>query len=415
MRDIWRSIRACPPPRRAFYASALYFRAERNYTSSMDTEMTHHPGPVSTMSEGGPWGSKGEEPAGNKGGEGPSNPPRNPWTPPSRDEQGGAPRGPSVIDELVRRARGGFGGGFGGGGLPQRPAGRTLWPWLVGGVLLIWAGTTGVHRIGPQQRGVVSQFGSYSRTLTPGISLTWPAPFASVRVIDVEEIRTIDLGSAGDEAEKLVLTGDQNIINLGYSVRWNISNPTQYSFQIADPDQTIAAVAESAMRAVVATVSLQDALGAGRNAIEAQVQERMQDILDGYGAGIRIQGVAIKQADPPEAVNDAFKEVSASQQAAETYLNQAQAYAQQLAAQSQGASTAFDKVYEQYRLAPEVTRRRMYYETMEKVLAGVNKTIVETNNVVPYLPLPAVKPTKRPEAEAGATRAEPAGRAGEGR
>src|SRR5690606_9977272 len=120
----------------------------------------------------------------------------------------------------------------------------------------------------------------------------------------------------------------------------------------------------------------------------------------------RIQGVAIKQADPPDAVNDAFKEVSASQQAAETYLNQAQAYAQQLAAQSQGASTAFDKVYEQYRLAPEVTRRRMYYETMEKVLAGVNKTIIETNNVTPYLPLPAVQPTRRTGAAEGTTRVE---------
>lgn len=385
--------------------------------------MTHHHGPASAMSEGGPWGSKGSEPSdhkggGNQGGEGPRNPPRNPWTPPSRDERGGGggggnPRGPSVIDELLRRARDGFGGGFG-GGVPQRPGGRTLWPWLVGGVLLIWAGSTSIHRIGPQERGVVSQLGSYNRTLTPGISMTLPAPFASVRVVDVEEIRTIDLGSAGDESEKLVLTGDQNIINLGYSVRWNISDPKQYSFQIADPDKTIGAVAESAMRAVVATVSLQDALGGGRSAIEAQVQERMQDILDGYGAGIRIQGIAIKQADPPDAVNDAFKEVSASQQAAETYLNQAQAYAQQLAAQSQGASTAFDKVYEQYRLAPEVTRRRMYYETMEKVLAGVNKTIIETNNVTPYLPLPAVQPPRRADAEGGATRVEPAGRQGGG-
>ena len=368
----------------------------------MDKEITHRPGLASAMSEGGPWGSKGDEPSGNKGSEGP----RNPWTPPSRDEQGGrsGPRGPSVIDELLRRARDGFGGG-----LPQRPGGRTIWPYLLGGVALIWVATTAFHRIGPQERGVVSQLGSYSRTLTPGISMTWPAPFASVNVIDVEEIRTIDLGSAGEESEKLVLTGDQNIINLGYSVRWNIRDPKQYTFQIADPDRTIAAVAESAMRAVVATVSLQDALGAGRNTIEAQVQERMQDILDGYGAGIRIQGVAIKQADPPDAVNDAFKEVSASQQAAETYLNQAQAYAQQLAAQSQGESTAFDKVYEQYRLAPEVTRRRMYYESMEKVLAGVNKTIIETN-VTPYLPLPAVRPTAR----TGTATVEPAAQQGGG-
>lgn len=368
--------------------TTLYFLGERPYRSRMDTEMTQRPGQSSAMSEGGPWGSKGEDGQGGKGSDGP----RNPWTPPSRgDEPGGrGQRGPSAIDELLRRARESFGGGF-----PQQPGGRSLWPYMVAGVIVLWLALTSFHSIGAKQRGIVTLLGSYSRTLGPGVNMTLPAPFESVEVIDVEEIRTIDLGSAGDEAEKLMLTEDQNIINLGYSVRWNISDPKRYAFQIAEQDATIAEVAESAMRAVIATVSLNEAMGAGRNMIEAQVQERMQAILDGYGAGIRIQGVAIKQADPPAAVNDAFKEVTASQQAAETYINQAQAYAQQLSAQSQGAAAAFDKVYEQYKLSPEVTRRRMYYETMEKVLSGVNKTIVETNNVTPYLPLPAVRPTQR--------------------
>jgi membrane protease subunit HflK len=128
----------------------------------------------------------------------------------------------------------------------------------------------------------------------------------------------------------------------------------------------------------------------------------MQAILDSYGAGVLIQGVAIKQADPPDAVNDAFKEVSAAQQAAETYLNQARAYAQQLSAQSQGEAAAFDKVYVEYRLAPDVTRRRMYYETMEKVLAGVNKTIIEAPGVTSYLPLPAIRPRAGATVEAAA-------------
>jgi membrane protease subunit HflK len=381
--------------------STLYFLTERPYRSAMNTEMTQRPGAALPMSEGGPWGNRDEEPSGNKGGDGP----RNPWTPPPRDDQGGSgSRGPSAIDELLRRAREGFGGG-----LPQRPGGRALWPYLAGGVALIWLATTSFHSIGPQQRGIVTQLGSYSRTLTPGISMTLPAPFESVAVVDVEEIRTIDLGSAGAEAEKLVMTEDQNIINLGYSVRWNISDPKRYVFQIADPAETIGEVAESAMRAVIATVSLQDALGAGRNAIESQVQQRMQEILDGYGAGVRIQGVAIKQADPPDAVNDAFKEVTAAQQAAETYFNQANSYAQQVAAQSQGEAAAFDKVYEQYRLAPDVTRQRMYYETMEKVLSGVNKTIIEANGVTPYLPLPAVRPAPRPSATAEAAPAQGGG------
>jgi membrane protease subunit HflK len=163
-----------------------------------------------------------------------------------------------------------------------------------------------------------------------------------------------------------------------------------YAFEIADPDQTIGEVAESAMRAVVATVSLDDALGVGRTLIEQQVRERMQDILDRYKSGVLVQGIAIKQADPPAAVNDAFKEVSAAQQTAQTYRNEAQAYAQQLKAKAEGEAAAFDKVYVQYNLAPEVTRRRMYYETMEQILSGIDKTIIEANGVTPYLPLPEV-------------------------
>jgi modulator of FtsH protease HflK len=185
-------------------------------------------------------------------------------------------------------------------------------------------------------------------------------------------------------------------------VRWNIRNPELYKFQLVDPDSTIREVAESAMRSVVATTSLNDALGAGRTAIEQQSAQRMQEILDSYRSGVRVQGVAIKQADPPSAVNDAFKEVSAAQQAAQTYINEARAYSQQLTARAQGEAGAFDKVFEQYRLAPEVTRRRMYYETMEAVLAGVDKTIVETGNVTPFLPLSEMKRRPPPDAAAAA-------------
>ncbi len=338
--------------------------------------------PPSIMAEGGPWGGQDEDaPPRGKGG------PSNPWTPPPQggDSGRGPDRGPSAFDELLRRARDSFGGG-----MPGRPSGGRIWLYVVVGALVIWAGATSVHSIGAKERGVVTFLGSYSRTLNPGMNYTLPSPLESVQIIEVEEIRTIDLGSAGDEPEKLVLTGDQNIINLGYSVRWNVSNPKQYAFQLAEPDQTIGQVAESAMRGVIANVDLTEAMGSGRKSVEQQVQARMQEILDGYGAGVRIQGVAIKQADPPSEVINAFKEVSAAQQDADTSVNRANAYAQQLAAQSQGEAAAFDKVYEQYRLAPDVTRRRMYYESMEAVLSGVNKTIVETNGVTPYLPLPQV-------------------------
>lgn len=341
----------------------------------------------------GPWGGKNDGPEGDGQKGGGDGGPRNPWTQPSKP---GGQKGPSAIEELLRRGRESFGQGGGGGnggfgGLPPQATGKALWPIAIGILVILWLVLTSFHRVGPQERGVVTFLGKYSRTLTPGISLTMPAPFEAVTTVDVEEIRTIDIGSAAAENENLVLTGDQNIIDLAYSVRWNIRNPELYLFQLSDPDASVREVAESAMRSVLASVSLDDALGAGRSAIEQQVELRMQEILDGYKSGIRIQGVAIKQADPPTAVNDAFKAVSAAQQTAQTYLNQARAAAQQVTAKAQGEAAAFDKVYEQYKLSPDVTRRRMYYETMEGVLSNVDKTIVEGNNVTPYLPLPEIK------------------------
>jgi membrane protease subunit HflK len=340
------------------------------------------------MNEGSPWGGSGGSDGGSEGGGrgGGGNGPRNPWARPSGEPpQGGESRGPSVLDGLLARARAGFGGG-----LPTGGPGRAVWAYLALGVLFVWIATTCIHRIGPQERGIVTQFGSFNRTLPPGVGLTLPAPIESVRTIDVEEIRTIDIGSTAD-TEKLVLTGDRNIIDLSYSVRWNIRSPELYVFQIDDPDQTIQEVAESAMRAEIANTTLAEALGAGRGMIEDRVRTRMQAILDGYQSGVQIQGVAIKQADPPDAVNDAFKDVSAAQQTAQTYMNEARAYAEQLNAKAQGDAQAFDKVYDQYKLAPDVTRRRMYYETMENVLAGVDKTIVDAPGVNPYLSLPEIK------------------------
>jgi membrane protease subunit HflK len=171
-------------------------------------------------------------------------------------------------------------------------------------------------------------------------------------------------------------------------------------FELADPQETIRQVAESAMRAVIARVSLRDAMGDRRGQIEGQVMESVQRVLDSYRAGVLVQGVAIKRADPPDAVNAAFKGVSAAQQDAQRYVSQANSYAQQLTFKAEGEAGAFDKVYEQYKLAPEVTRRRMYYETMEEVLRRVDKTIIEAPGVMPYLPLP--QPQKsQPPAETG--------------
>jgi membrane protease subunit HflK len=339
----------------------------------------------------GPWGPKSS-------GDEPEEPARGPWGDGAKPRRKGAPTTPggniASLDEFLRKSR----GRWFGGGLPGRPTGSIVL-WAIIALFTLWLVFTSVHSIAPEQRGVVTQFGRYVYTLPPGVGLTFPAPIERVRKVDVENIRTIDLGSAS--TEDLMLTGDQNIIDIAYSVRWNIRDPELFLFELADPQETIRQVAESAMRAVVSSVTLDDAIGDKRSEIEQRVAENMQRILNAYRAGVAIQGVAIKQADPPQAVNDAFKEVSAAQQEAQSYINQARAYALQLTAKAQGEATAFDKVYEQYRLAPEVTRRRMYYETMERVLQNVNKTIIEAPGVVPYLPLPEVKQSQ-PQQQQGA-------------
>ena len=340
----------------------------------------------------GPWGSNsgdGDEPPSDEGQGG------GPWgEPPRRRRTTMSPSGNvTSLDELLRRGRERFGGG---GGLPGRPD-RSLIVWGVLAFIAAWLVFTSFHSVSPGQRGVVSRFGRYSATLGPGVSLTLPSPIDRVKKIDVENIRTIDLGSSN--ADDLMLTGDQNLLDIAYSVRWNIRTPELYLFQLAQPDETIREVAESAMRAVVSRVSLNDAMGDKRAEIEAQVADNMQRILDSYRSGVQVQGIAIKQADPPDAVNDAFKKVTAAQQQAQSFINNANAYSLQLRQKAQGDATAFDKVYEQYKLAPEVTRRRMYYETMEQVLSKVDKTIIEAPGVTPYLPLPQVQKSVPPQQE----------------
>jgi len=338
----------------------------------------------------GPWGSGTGSGGKGSGGDEPPVPPKGPWgDPPKRGARPPSP-GPSTVsslDDFLRKNRERFGGsgGGGGGGTRLPSADPKIIYWAVAGFVLLWLLFTTIHRIAPEERGVVTRFGLYSHTLAPGIGITFPAPIDRVAKIDVENIQEVTLGSAAEET--LMLTGDQNIIDIAYQVRWNIRDPEQYLFELAQPKDTIRQVAESAMRATMAQVTLQDAIGNRRGEIEARVAEDMQRSLDFYRAGVLIQGVAIKQADPPAAVNDAFKEVTAAQQDAQSYINQAGAYSLQLKQKAQGDATAFDKVYDQYKLAPAVTKRRMYYETMERVLQKVDKTIVEAPGVNSYLPL----------------------------
>jgi len=331
--------------------------------------------------KGGPWGGGGSD-----GGDG-SGGPRNPWGQQPKRRKPPTPGNLGSLDEFLKKSRERFGDRFptpGAGGKPY-------WLYGLAVVALLWVLFTSFHVIGQQERGVITRFGRYAGTLQPGIGTTFPLPIDRVQTIDVSEIRPIDIGSADPSSDNLILTRDENLVDMAYQVRWNIKDPEQFLFQMRDPEVTIGEVAQSAMRAVLADVTLDEAIGQGRADIGDRASAIMQQVLDRYGTGVAIQGVSIKQSDPPAPVLNAFKEVSAAQQDAQSYINQARAYALQLTAKAQGEAAAFDKVYVQYKLAPEVTRRRMYYETMEDVLSKVDKTIIEAPGVTPYLPLPEVR------------------------
>ena len=354
------------------------------------------------------------EGSGGSGGDTPPPPPRgprNPWLPGgggSGDSSSGdnGPRRPSSLEDLFRN-RGPEGPRRGTGGprgpnvrLPQRPGGGSWFPVMAATIVAIGLGVSMVHQVGPKEQGIVTTVGQYSRTLQPGLNFTMPWPIQNVSVEPVSTIRSFRIPASGQE--KLILTGDQNLVDLSYLIRWNIKDLKQYRFQMSQPEETVREVAEAAMRASVAERTLDDTFsGAGRAAIEERVRARMQAILDAYRSGIAVQGVEIDKTDPPERVVEAFKDVSAAQQDADADINRARAWAQQVLAQAEGEAASFDKVYEEYRLAPEVTKRRMYYETMERVLAKTNKTIVEAPGVTPYLPLPEIKQraAKKPEGQ----------------
>ena len=326
-----------------------------------------------------PWGG-GKPGGGGDGGDGGG--PRNPWSfPPDGRRPGRGAAG--TLDELFQRARRG-----GGPGLPGFPQGARFWGLVVGALLLGWIAFTSIHSIGPQQRGVVQTLGRFSGTLEPGWRFTLPAPLALVQTIDVQAIRDENFPQTG--GENLMLTGDQNIVDLAYLVQWKVRSAPDFIFQVAKPRETVRDTAETAMRAVVANATLNDTITSGRARIEGQVILLMQQILDEYNSGIVIQSVSIQKAAAPQAVDEEFKQVTAAQQQAQANKNNANAYAQQVLAGSQGEAAEFDKIYEQYKLAPEVTRRRLYYETMEQVLSKTNKTIVEAPGVTPYLALPTI-------------------------
>ncbi|WP_299427869.1 protease modulator HflK [Sphingomonas bacterium] len=342
-----------------------------------------------------PWGGGGDDGGDNDEGGSPNEDgagPRNPWVQPPGGPRSRGPRA-TALDDLLKRARSGGGGGGNGGGFkfPGGGNGRTIWGVGTGLIILAWIVLTSFHTIGTQEIGVVTYFGRYSGTLSPGIRMTLPSPIASVQKVNVTGIQTFAFPDANDSKPNLVLTGDGNLVDLGYSVQWNISDPQKYAFELDNPDDAVKATAETAIRAVVANSTLDEVLGAGKLSIQTQVADAMQKILTDYQSGIHIVSVALNNTAAPSQVSDAFKEVTAAQNDRQSNITQARGYAVQVVANAQGEAARFNGLYAQYKLAPDPTRRRMYYETMESILPKVDKTIVEPRNIAPLLPLGGTK------------------------
>lgn len=335
--------------------------------------------------------------------------PRNPWVPPANDgaNKGGGGRGNeprrSASIEDIFRSRGPEGPRRAGGGggptfrLPERPGGKSWLPVIAVGVAVLWAAVTSVHFIQPGEQAVVTWFGGkYYGTLDSGTNITAPWPIQMVEKENVTQVRLEEV--PGTKTEKLILTGDQNLVDLSYLIRWNISDLTLYKYQLSDPQNALLEIGEAAMRAAVARQKLDTVLtGAGRAEIEQDVRMAMQARLDAYRSGISVQGIEINKVDPPSRVEEAFKDVSSAQQDADAAINRSRAVAQQVLARAQGDASEFNDIYTEYKLAPEVTRRRLYYETMEQILSKTDKTIVESGNVTPYLPLPELKRRAQPQ------------------
>lgn len=374
---------------------------------------------------GGPWG----------GGGGPGDDDRNNGGRNGDDRRGGrrpGEGGPQIpeIDEIMKKGqeqlrvlmggknRGGFNGGGGGGRDPGGPM-VTKQGLMLGALAAVglWAFMS-FYTVRPEERSVELFLGEFSTVGNPGLNFA-PWPVISAEIVSVTGERTTDIGAVGDGSigDGLMLTRDQNIVDIGFQVVWNVSDPAAFLFNLADPDDTIRAVSESAMRDIIARSELSPILNRDRGVIASDLQTGVQATLDSYQAGINVIRVNLQRAAPPREVIDSFREVQAAQQErdrlekeADAYANrvtagargeaarlleEAEAYRAQVVNVAQGEASRFLSVYEEYVKAPEVTRRRMYLETMEKVLGGMNKVILDGvasgegggQGVVPFLPL----------------------------
>jgi len=330
---------------------------------------------------------------------------------------GGGPRRPGGntpnLEDILNRGRDQFRGGL--------PGGR--WA-LIGGVLAVVAfwGLNSIYTIDPQEVGVELRFGAPKPELsTPGLHFhLWPIETVERVTVTVNQT-TIGSPAAGGRAsgdDGLMLSGDQNIVDVRFSVFWAVSDPTQYLFNVRDPEDMVRTAAESASREVVGRRPVNDVLRGDQAGIEAQVQQITQTILDSYGLGVAVSQISIEGAAPPAEVADAFNEVQRAEQDEDRVQEEARSYANTLLGDARGRAAAlredaaaytnrvvqeatgeaerFNAIYAEYVNAPDVTRKRLFLETMEEVLGGSEKVLIENGasgqGVIPYLPLPELRP-----------------------
>ena len=321
---------------------------------------------------------------------------RNPW-----GEDPG--QKPDVVEQIFRRKSSGGGSGP---SLPDFP--HLPWKYLLPVIPLLWA-LSGLYRVEADEAGVVLRFGRYTRSEISGLHWHIPYPIERVLTPQVSRINRTEVGGDTSGTEHLMLTGDENIVAVKFTVLWRIKDARKFLFSVETPHETVAGVAESVMRGVVGHNKIDAALTGARQEIEQQVQAGVQQILDNYQSGVEVVQVAVQEIDPPEQVIEAFRDVQAARSdqerlrnEAETYANKvipeargeagklrqdAEAYKQQTVAEAQGQAQRFLKVYHEYAKAKDVTAQRLYWETAEKVFSQGQKTLLTPSGALPLLPM----------------------------
>jgi membrane protease subunit HflK len=343
-----------------------------------------------------------------------------PGGPAGNDPWGKKPKQGNELDEVFAKLKKQVDGLFGGGSSDNsfKPSGKT--PWVIAGIIgLVWM-ASGIYIVDPAERGVVTRFGAFTEEMGPGPHWHLPYPIGQVEKVNVDQIRNTEIGyrsTRGDGAtsgvlsEALMLTKDENIVDIRLAVQYKIASAKDYLYQVAEPDATLRQATESAVREVVGKSLMDYVLTDGRAELATRVRTLSQEILDKYNTGIFLTSVNLQDAQPPEQVQAAFADVVKAREDRQRFINEAQAYSndvipkargaaarlveeanaykEQVSSKAEGESKRFESILVEYQKAPKVTRERMYLDAMEEVMKSSSKVLVnvESGNNMIYLPL----------------------------